>query len=254
MQKIIDKYPEIISLVQFGSSISGDTYFGSDVDMMIILKKRDKELEEKIQEEFDWEYQLHIHDETEFKESIEKREPLSLSIVHTGKVLKGEAFINTCRPYPPTDYTVKRCMFNSFAALGIGLSDFLYGMWSDATNSFYHAARSSVWAILLQKEVTPPNNKVFALLTDEEMRGLYKEIVEFRNNPFDMEPDYEIKDKLWNNRLDNDFSQLLNKVNLVIKKNYSIIFKKEIVNFFQIMEILRNKYSKPDFYYKKLRG
>lgn len=248
MQKIIDKYPEIVSLVQFGSSISGDTYSGSDIDMLIILKTRDKELEEKIQEEFDWKYQLHIHDETEFKESIEKREPLSLSIVRTGKVILGEKFINTFRNVSPEEYTLKRCMLNSFAALGSGISDFTRGWNTDAVNSFYHAARSSIWAILFKTEITPSNKRIFTLLDDEETKRLYQEIIDFRQRISQEEHDFETEKKLWQGSLDNEFAQLIKKTNVIIKKNYFKIFQQEFFDIFQVMELLRNRYPQPKYH------
>lgn len=248
MQNILDKYPEIVSLVQFGSSISGDTYPGSDIDLLIITKKKDKELEEKIQKEFDWKYQLHIHDEAEFKELIERREPLSLSIIHTGKIILGEKFINTFRNVFPEEYTVQRCMHNSFAALGSGISDFTRGWNADAVNSLYHAARSSIWATLFKIEITPPNRRIFILLDDEDTKRLYHEIVDFRQHIPQKEHDFETEKKLWQGSLDNEFTQLIKKTNVLIKKNYFKIFQQKFFDIFQAMELLRNRYPLPEYH------
>ena len=57
--------------------------------------------------------------------------------------------------------------------------------------------RTSIWATLMSKKITPNNKRLFELIKDKKIIDLYKKIVHFRNNP----PDYEVH----NLNLDKDY-------------------------------------------------
>ncbi len=252
LKELAQEFPNIISLIQFGSSVSGDTYAGSDIDVLLVVNEKKKEIEEQLREKLEWECQMHVYTKEEFLESINKKEPLTLSIVHTGKVLHGEEFIFPLKSVRPDNYTAKRCILNSFAALGMGISDLMHGMSYDAVNSFYHAARSSIWAALMPREVTPPNKKVFELLEEGIIKQRYREIVEFRSHIPEMETDFELDKKMWERGNINEFTELLQKTNSVVKANYQRVCGENYIGCFEVLEQLRKKYSSPDHYYLML--
>ena len=244
---------DLVSIVQFGSSVSGDTYAGSDMDILFVVNEQKKEMEEQLRKKLGWEYQTHVYTKEEFLESVNKKEPLVLSIVHTGKVWYGEEFISSLRNISPDNYTAKRCMLNSFAALGRGISDLMQGMcYDEAVNSLYHAARSSIWAVLMPQEVTPPNKRIFELLEEGEIKQKYSEILEFRSHISDTERDFELDEKMWERGNVNEFTELLVKTEGVIKNNYRQIYGKNYVSCMEVLELLRKKYSMPDHYYLML--
>ena len=243
LKKLFAKFPSVICAVQFGSSISGDTYNGSDIDLLVIIKNKKDTFDERLKEELNGKYQIHLHTKNDFLASVRKREPLSLSIVHTGKALKNGAFIEALKNYKPTMNTAKKCMLNSFAALGLGVSDLIQGMTYDAVNSIYHAARSSIWATLMP-EITPNNKRVLELLKDKKMRTKFKRIIAFRQNI----PDNDIdRDCIWDGTR-NAFTDLLDKSSSIIKQNYSALFRKNFVDVFTLLQQIKKNHKKPAFY------
>lgn len=248
LRTLIPEFPGVVSLVQFGSSVSGDTYADSDVDVLFVVSEQKEEFEKQLRKKLGWEYQVHVYTKDEFLELINKREPLMLSIVHTGRVLHGEEFISSLKNILPDNYTAERCMLNSFAALGLGISDLMQGMSYDAVNGLYHAARSSIWATLMPMEVTPPNKRIFELLEEGEIKQKYREILEFRCNIPSTEMDFELEKKMWKGENGNEFTELLQKTNSIVKANYHQIFGKDYVDCFGVLELLRRKYPPPKFY------
>lgn len=245
---LIPEFLGVVSIVQFGSSVSGDTYADSDVDMLFVVNEQKEEFEKQLKKKLGWEYQTHVYTKDEFLDSVNKREPLALSIVHTGRVLRGEEFISSLKSISPDNYTTKRCMLNSFAALGLGISDLMHGMSYDAVNSLYHAARSSIWAILMTREVTPPNKRIFELLEEGEIKQKYTEIVKFRCNIPSTGTAFELEKKMWERGNVNEFMELLQKTNFIVKANHHQIFGKDYVDCFGVLELLRKKYPPPKFY------
>ncbi len=248
LAKLAEEFLGVVSIVQFGSSVSGDTYAGSDVDVLFVVNEPKKEVEEGLRKKLGWEYQIHVYTKDEFLEPINKKEPLILSIVHTGKVLHGNEFISPLKNIQPDNYTAKRCMLNSFAALGMGISDLMHGMSYDAVNRLYHAARSSIWAMLMPKEITPPNHRIFELLEEGEIKQKYREIVEFRSHIPEMERDFELDEKMWKHGNVNEFTELLQKTNSIVKASYSAIYGKNYVDCLEVLGLLNEKYPQPEFY------
>ncbi len=247
-KEFVQEFSDVVSIVQFGSSVSGDTYAGSDVDVLFVVNEPKKEIEEQLRKKLGWEYQTHVYIKDEFLDSINKKEPLALSIVHTGRVLHGDEFISPLKTIQPDNYTARRCMLNSFAALGMGISDLIQGMSYDAVNSLYHAARSSIWAILMLQEVTPSNKRIFELLEEGEIKQKYREIVEFRSHIPEMERDFEVDEKMWKGENVDEFTEILQKTNSIVKASYSAIYGKNYVDCLEVLGLLREKYPQPEFY------
>ena len=245
---LLEKPKEIISIVQFGSSISGDTYEGSDTDLMIVVKNSEKELERTLRKDLDYNHQLHIYNKKDFLKSTYKKNPLNLSAIHTGKTLLGSDFINNLKNYKANNLTIKKCMLNSFAALGLGISDLTNGWLWDSVNRFYHAARSSIWSTLMKKEITPNNKRVFELLADDEITKLYGNIIDFRKDIPAYEVNHNFDKELWEKGNFNKFTELLSKTNTIIKKNYKKVLEKNFIDFFELLQILKNDYKTPNHY------
>ncbi len=245
----IQDLKSIIAAVQFGSSISGDTYRGSDVDIMVVVGKDKEKWEKEIRGKLEYEHQLHIYTNEELSQALSKGEPLALSIIHTGKPLHGAQFIKELQKYKPNEYTVHRCMLNSFAALGLAISDYLHGLfYDDVINSLYHAARSSIWATLMMKEITPPNRRIMELLDDEIIKKEYQNILVLRGNIPDYETDFDLERKIWQNENEDFFTDVFKRAHLIIKTNYQKITGYNFIDFFEVMDILRKEYALPQHY------
>ncbi len=247
-KEFVQEFSDIVSIVQFGSSVSGDTYADSDVDVLFVVNEPKKEVEEGLRKKLGWEYQTHVYTKDEFLGLINKKEPLALSIVHTGKVLHGNEFISPLKTIQPDNYTARRCMLNSFAALGMGISDLMHGMSYDTVNGLYHAARSSIWATLISGEITPPNHRIFELLEEGEIKQKYRKIVEFRSHIPEMGRDFEVDEKMWKHGNVNEFTELLQKTDSIVKANYLQIYGKNYMGCLEVLELLREKYPQPDYY------
>ena len=250
------KFPDIELLIQFGSSISGDFNKRiSDVDLAVIIKSKKKE--KKIKDSIfglphSFGMQTHVYSMRDFLKNLKEADPLCLSILHAGKPLYGSRYFEQLKSknFKPDESSIRRCMLNSFAGLGLGISDLLHGMILDPVNSIYHAARSSIWATLMSKEITPNNKRIFELVKDKEIIKLYRKIVHFRNNP----PDYEVHNldldkEIYRKGNINEITQYLNDSTKIVKANYKKIFGKNFIGLFELLSILRKRYKNiPRFY------
>lgn len=239
-------------ILQFGSSVSKDCYAGSDTDLAIITEsvKSEKEINTKINVSHFY-LQTHIFSIQDFTEKLSDGDPLCLSILYTGKVLYGKNVYLKLKKkaFKPTNKTIRKCMLNSFAALGLGISDLTSEFLYDSVNSIYHAARSSIWADLFDKAITPNNHHVFKLLEDKNMLKLYKKIIKFRQNIPDYNSDLCLAQEIYMNGNINSFTQLLEDATTIVRTNYKRIFGKNFVSLFELLAILRKRYDNvPEFY------
>lgn len=249
------KFPEIKAIIQFGSSVSGDFHKDiSDTDLAVIVGL--KRIENKIFDFFfkyrpNFQLQLHIFSARSFIKRAKMAEPLILSVLHTGVPLYGKKYMIKLknRNFRPNKSTARKCMLNSFVALGLAISDLTHGMQFDSVNSIYHAARSSIWAVLINQEVTPNNKRVFELIKDKNVSKLYKKIIFFRKNIPNYNIDFNLDKKVYKGGNINEFTNLLKDTIDLIKINYKKIFKKEFRGFFELLDLLNKEYKEiPKFY------
>lgn len=250
------EFSEIKLLIQFGSSVSGDFNRRiSDVDLAVIIssKKREKKIKKSIFG-FPHSYgmQIHVYSLRDFLKNLKQADPLCLSILYTGRALYGIKYFAQLKNknFKPNKSAIRKCMLNSFGALSLGMSDLLHGMILDPVNSIYHAARSSIWATLMDKEITPNNKRIFELIEDKKIIELYRKIVHFRNNP----PEYEthnldLDKEIYRKGNINKFTQYLDDATTIVKANYKKIFGKDFIGLFELLDILRKRYKNtPRFY------
>jgi len=250
------EFPEIKLLMQFGSSVSG--VFNkriSDVDLAIILssKKKEKKAKDSVYSlPHSFGMQTHVYSIRNFLKKLRQADALCLSILYTGKPLYGSKYCEQLKNknFNPDKASIRKCMMNSFGALSLGISDLLHGMVLDPVNSIYHAARSSIWATLMEKEITPNNKRIFELIKDKKIIGLYRKIVHFRNNP----PDYEthnldLDKEIYKKGNINEITQYLYDATAIVKINYKRIFGKDFIGLFELLNSIHKKYKQiPDFY------
>lgn len=254
-QKSTKKFSGIKAIIQFGSSVSGDFHKDiSDVDLAVIIKS--KRIEKEIHNFFfkhysHFELQLHIFPERYFIKKARIAEPLILSVLYTGAPIYGKEYMVKLknRNFRPNKSTARKCMLNSFAALGLAISDLTHGMQFDSVNFMYHAARSSIWATLINQEITPKNKRIFELIKDKKILLLYKKVIQFRENIPPYDADLSLDKKIYVDGNVNEFTNLLNDTITLIKINYKKIFRKGFIGFFELLNILHMKYDKiPEFY------
>ncbi len=251
VNKLTEKFDDINIIIQFGSSVSGDYVKNlSDVDLAVIIKsKKQKKLIGDCTLGL-YHLQVHIFLIRNFIKGLKDGLPLNLSILYTGRVLYGhEQFYELKKEkFRATKFTERKCMLNSFAALGLAISDLTHGMLWDSINSIYHAARSSIWAVLMKKEITPNNRSVLKLIGNNKIADLYKRIINFRKNIPNYNMDVDFPKKLYNKGGVNRFTELLSDATTIIKTNYQKIFKKPFIGLFEVLTILKKNYRNPDFY------
>ncbi|MFH1210107.1 MAG: nucleotidyltransferase domain-containing protein [archaeon] len=252
---LIKRFSDIKLIIQFGSSVSGDYNKDiSDVDLAIITNS--KRIEKKIRNfifriHISFEIQIHIFSIKLFIKNLKEAEPLSLSVLYTGNALYNEEYHLKLKNkfFKADNKTVRKCMLNSFGALGLGISDLTNDMLQDSINSFYHAARSSIWATLFNEEITPNNKKIFELVKNKKIRKLYKRIIDFRKNIPDYETDINLSKKIYKKGNINHFTQILKDTIEIVKINYKKTFKKDFVGFFDILRLLNKRYKRIHDYY-----
>lgn len=257
IQKLVSKFPaNIKSIIQFGSSVSGDFNKNlSDVDLMVLVSTKEKSTEEQIrsiifQDYFPSEIQAHVFRTSRFIKEAKEGCPIILSALLKGKVIKGKKYIEKLKPerYSPNKFTQSRLLRNSFSALSLGISDLLSTMCWDSVNSIYHAARSAIWAKLLDKNFLPTNDQIVNLLKDESICLAYKRVLNFRENIPDYERDFDLPKKLWKYGKVNEFTDLLKDAFIIIKSAYLELTQKEFTDLFELCEILRKNYPLPEYY------
>lgn len=250
------KFPEIKLLIQFGSSVSGDFNKRiSDVDLAIISdsKKKEKKIKDSVYSlPHSFGMQTHVYSMGDFLKNLKQADPLCLSILYAGKPLYGIRYFEQLKNknFKPNKSSIRKCMLNSFGALSLGISDLLHGMVLDPVNSIYHAARSSIWATLMDKEITPNNKRIFELIKDNKIIKLYRKIIHFRNNPPDYEEhNFDLDKKIYKKGNINEITQYLDDATTIVKANYKKIFGKNFIGLFELLDILRKRYrNTPRFY------
>lgn len=258
INKLIDtlskNFPGIRVIIQFGSSSSGDYNKEiSDIDLAIItkLKNMEKQIKNFIFKSYSpFKIQTHIFSIISFIKRLKQADPLTLSILYTGKPLYGKEYFYKIkkRNFKANSSTIRRCVLNSFAALSLAISDLTHGMLFDSVNSIYHAARSSIWGVLFNTHITPRNKNIFELIKDKRILDLYKKIIHFRNNIPYYKENLDLPTKIYEKGNINQFTQLLEDATKIIKINYKKIFKKNFISLFELFEILNRKYGIPEFY------
>ncbi len=254
VERLVKKFPEIKMIIQFGSSASGDYVENlSDIDLAIISKskKEEEQIKDFIFKEVSSFYlQTHLFSINSFVKSLKDGVPLSLSILYTGNPLYGheDYFKLKKKGFKANKSTMRKCMLNSFAALSLAISDLTGGMLFDSVNSVYHAARSSIWAVLITKEITPKNKRILELVEDRKIIDLYKKIISFRQNIPDYDIDIDFSKKLYKKGDMNPFTQILRDAMMIIKINHKHIFKKNFIGLFELLSILKGRYKIPNFY------
>src|SRR3989338_1486742 len=219
------KFPTVLSIIQFGSSVSGDFTKFSDTDIAVIIK--DKKSEKKVRDfcfscHSAFELQIHLFSSDKFINDLKKGMPLALSILYTGRAIYGKERIQKLKRknYLPNNFTKRACMLNSFAALSLAVSDLTNGMLADSLNSAYHAARSSIWAVLMDRAITPQNKEALRLIADKKIKLLYKRILGFRAHPPDYGYDIALSQDIYKKGNINEYTQLLEDATYIVKKNY----------------------------------
>ncbi len=252
IKEITEKIPEIQMIIQFGSSISGDYVKNiSDIDLAVIASSKEKQIRDRLFKEISqFQHQTHVFSMPKFIQALKKGAPLQLSILHTGKAVYGKKQFRQLKnkKFTANTETERKCMLNSFSALGLAISELTNCMLIDATNYAYHAARSSIWATLMKKEITPNSRKTLKLMSDKKIAEKYRQIIKFRKNIPDYDNNLQFSKELYQQGNFNKFTETINNAMQIIKTNYQIIFKKNFLDFFELLALLRTKYPIPDFY------
>jgi len=255
VEKLVKKFSKIKTIIQFGSSVSGDYNKDfSDVDLAIIPsnKKIEKQIKNFIfKYHSSFELQTHIFSARDFIKGLKEGLPINLSIIYTGKQLSGKGYFLKLknRNFKPTKSTVRKCMLNSFAALGLAISDLTHGMIFDPVNYIYHAARSSIWAALFDKHITPNNKQIFILINNKVITDLYRKMVRSREKPAYYGDDLSICEEIYKKGNINQVTQMLKDATKLIKINYKKIFGKNFIGLFELLNISKKRYAEiPKFY------
>jgi len=241
----------IKAAIQFGSSVSGDYVTNlSDVDLALITlsEQKEKELQKKIKGSF--QLQTHIFSSKVFMKRLCSADPLALSILYAGRPICGIKYCDCLRKrgFKPNKSTVRKCMLNSFSALGLAISDLSAGFEYDSVNYAYHAARSAIWASLFLKQITPNNERLLELVKDNTVRNLYQNIIEFRKSIPEPQSSLRTSKLLYSKGNYNDFSQILQNAMTIVKIYYKKLLKKDFLDLFDLLAILRQRFGKPDLY------
>ena len=255
VQQLVKRFPQISAVIQFGSSISGDSHeLFSDVDLALLTKR--KQDSDHIQSFLHknhscFDLQTHVYAKRSFLKGLRDGDPLPLSILSTGVALHGRKDVMRLKNqnFAPDTLTARNCMRNAFAALGLAVSDLTHSMEWDAVNSMYHAARSAIWAVLFSKEITPNNARILVLLKNKKVASLYKRMIHFRNNPPTASRDFYLPKKVYLGGNINQYTRALEDATTIVKIGHKKIFGKNFIGLCEMLEIIKNKYIEiPDFY------
>lgn len=188
--KKISKLGDVVAVVLHGSCALGDFAKKlSDIDLFIITKKSCEKTKKKIKgfiyKNKVWHAQALVFSEKEYSDMLKKRDPLAISVLYKSVPIYGKEFFNRIdkKKYLPDEKTKLKLLLNAFSALGLAMADLDLGMVYDALNHLYHASRSALWALLLDKEVFPGNKRILKILKDKRLKEHYKKILKLRENP-----------------------------------------------------------------------
>jgi predicted nucleotidyltransferase len=187
-----------ISIIQFGSSLyPKNMVIESDVDLMVILRRRVKNPIETFFD--DIEVEAHLISKRDFIKSIKNGFPLTLMAVKFGKVIYGpKDFLEKYRNKAlPTRKTVEIWYDNAWRVFHFAILDyFSRGCVGCYLKDCHHAARSFLRAFILKtKNIVCEKDEEILLNIPKDIQRAYKKLIGIRKNgekfPFKLKLKFE---------------------------------------------------------------
>jgi predicted nucleotidyltransferase len=175
-----------ISIIQFGSSLHPENMMiESDVDLMVILRKRTKDPIETFL--FDGiEVEAHLISKRDFVRSIKNGFPLTLMAVKFGKVIYGpKEFLEKYRNKAlPSRKTIEIWYDNAWRIFHFAILDyFSRGCVGCYLKDCHHAARSFLRAFILKtKNIVCEKDEEILSNIPKNIQRAYKKLIEIRKN------------------------------------------------------------------------
>jgi predicted nucleotidyltransferase len=188
-----------ISIIQFGSSLHPENMMlESDVDLMVILRRRAKDPIETFL--FDGiEVEAHLISKRDFIKSIKNGFPLTLMTIKFGKVIYGprdflEKYKNKALP---TRKTIEIWYENAWRVFHFAILDYISrGCVGCYLKDCHHTARSFLRAFILKtKKIVCEKDEEILSNIPKNIQRAYKKLIEIRKNgenfPFKLKLKFE---------------------------------------------------------------
>lgn len=181
-RKILKEYRnKIKAIILHGSALSEDFDKLSDIDLIVVTKRRIKE--HYITFGYEKEVQDLFFSKKDYEKMLEERFPIALSSLHR-YVLYGKEYIKKLKEknFLPDERTRKRMLLNAYSALGNTLSEIDVQCNECIIKYSHHAARHALWALALKQGKFMPSNSELLAISQKKHAMLYSSILKSRKN------------------------------------------------------------------------
>lgn len=185
--KLIQRMGGIEAIVVFGSATRDQDFVEglSDIDVLVILSRKDEKLKEKIQSIAGRFPRLSpaIMSRGEFLRKLKKGDPGVLLMCRGSVVYDSGFFQQSKTKVHITEFTHKRLLELAVCALELSTRNLFLDNLEEALSSAYHAARHALRAEILAKKhfLADSNQEILNSLSAKERRK-FKEFLDARKN------------------------------------------------------------------------
>ena len=181
---------DVCSIVVFGSAARPSDFVPgvSDIDVLVLVKRAPERRVYNL-DFMDTRVYVELFTPEELDQMIEKGSPLGFMLKYS-VVLLDQGCLSMVRSRPRiTEYTVKTLRRSVLVALGLAIESYYMEMPRESASHLYHSVRHLIRYLYLlsgDAEGFPVLDEELLLRSPEDLRGLFKKLIEMRRREVDM--------------------------------------------------------------------
>jgi predicted nucleotidyltransferase len=181
---------DVCSIVVFGSAARPSDFVPgvSDIDVLVLVKRAPERRVYNLNF-MDTRVHVELFTPEELDQMIERGSPLGFMLKHS-VVLLDRGCLSMVRSRPRiTEYTVKTLRRSILAALGLAVEHYYLEMLRESASHLYHSIRHLIrylYSLSGDAEGFPVSDEELLSRSPEDVRGLFKKLIEMRRREVDV--------------------------------------------------------------------
>ena len=181
---------DVCSIVVFGSAARPSDFVPgvSDIDVLVLVKRAPERHVYNL-DFMDTRVHIELFTPEELDQVIERGSPLGFMLKHS-VVLLDRGCLSMVRSRPRiTEYTVKTLRRSILAALGLAVEHYYLEMLRESASHLYHSIRHLIrylYSLSGEAEGFPVSDEELLSQSPEDVRGLFKKLIEMRRREVDV--------------------------------------------------------------------
>jgi predicted nucleotidyltransferase len=181
---------DVCSIVVFGSAARPSDFVPgvSDIDVLVLVKRAPERRVYNLNF-MDTRVHVELFTPEELDQMIERGSPLGFMLKHS-VVLLDRGCLSMVRSRPRiTEYTMKTLRRSILAALGLAIEHYYLEMLRESASHLYHSIRHLIrylYSLSGDAEGFPVSDEELLSRSPEDVRGLFKKLIEMRRREVDV--------------------------------------------------------------------